>query len=421
MDYLKTLKKSDKKAAKIILAEEKRQAEGLEMIPSENYVSRPVLEALGTVFTNKYSEGYPKKRYYGGNQIVDRIELLAQERAKKLFGVRFANVQPYSGSPANHAVYFALCKSGDVTMGMDLACGGHITHGLKVNFSGIYYRPVYYTVDKKTSLIDYDEVKRVVKKHRPKLIWAGATAYPRLFDWKKFAQIARSVDAYLACDIAHYAGLVAGGAYLSPVKYADVVTTTTHKTLRGPRGAMIMTNDEEIAKKINKAVFPGLQGGPHNHQTAAIAVSLKEASKASFKRYAHQIVKNCKALAKELKKYGFNLVTGGTDNHLILIDLRNKKVSGKEVQEAMENVGISLNKNSIPYDPNPPFRPSGIRLGTPALTSQGMKKKEMKVVADLMNETVEAIGKKRDKKRLKAVKKKVVAFARQFPVPGLDK
>jgi len=421
MDYLKTLKKSDKKAAKIILAEEKRQAEGLEMIPSENYVSRPVLEALGTVFTNKYSEGYPKKRYYGGNQIVDRIELLAQERAKKLFGVRFANVQPYSGSPANHAVYFALCKSGDVTMGMDLACGGHITHGLKVNFSGIYYRPVYYTVDKKTSLIDYDEVKRVVKKHRPKLIWAGATAYPRLFDWKKFAQIARSVDAYLACDIAHYAGLVAGGAYLSPVKYADVVTTTTHKTLRGPRGAMIMTNDEEIAKKINKAVFPGLQGGPHNHQTAAIAVSLKEASKASFKRYAHQIVKNCKALAKELKKYGFNLVTGGTDNHLILIDLRNKKVSGKEVQEAMENVGISLNKNSIPYDPNPPFRPSGIRLGTPALTSQGMKKKEMKVVADLMNETVEAIGKKGDKKRLKAVKKKVVAFARQFPVPGLDK
>ena len=421
MDYLKALKKSDKKAAEIILAEEKRQAEGLEMIPSENYVSRSVLEALGTVFTNKYSEGYPKKRYYGGNQVVDKIEILAQERAKKLFGVKFANVQPYSGSPANHAVYFALLKPGDVMMGMDLACGGHITHGLKVNFSGIYYKPVYYTVDKETSLIDHHEVEKLVKKHCPKLIWAGATAYPRLFDWKKFAEIARSVNAYLACDIAHYAGLVAGNAYPSPVKYADVITTTTHKTLRGPRGAIIMTNDEEIFTKINKAVFPGLQGGPHNHQTAAIAVSLKEAKKASFKEYAHQIVKNCKVLAKELKKYGFNLVTGGTDNHLILIDLRNKKVGGKEVQEAMEKVGISLNKNSIPYDPSSPFRPSGIRLGTPALTSQGMKEKEMKAVADLMNETVETIGRRGEGKKLEAIKKKVVKFCCQFPIPGLDK
>ena len=419
MNYLKALKKSDKKAAKIILAEEKRQAEGLEMIPSENYVSRPVLEALGTVFTNKYSEGYPQKRYYGGNQIVDEIEILAQERAKKLFGVKFVNVQPYSGSPANHAVYFALCQPGDTTMGMDLACGGHITHGLKVNFSGIYYQPVYYPVDKKSNLINYEVVEKLAKKHRPKLIWAGATAYPRLFNWKKFAKIAHSAGAYLACDIAHYAGLVAGGAYPSPVKYADVITTTTHKTLRGPRGAMIMTNNEEIFKKINKAVFPGLQGGPHNHQTAAIAVSLKEASKVSFKKYAHQVVKNCKVLAKELKKYGFNLVTGGTDNHLILIDLRNKKVAGKEVQEAMETVGISLNKNSIPYDPASPFRPSGIRLGTPALTSQGMKEKEMKVVANLMNEVVEAIGKRGERKKLKAIHKKVIKFCRQFPIPGL--
>lgn len=417
MDYLRTLKKSDKKVASIILAEEKRQAEGLEMIPSENYVSRLVLEALGSVGTNKYSEGYPHKRYYGGNQIIDQMEILCQERAKKLFGVRFANVQPYSGSPANHAVYFALCKPGDVTMGMDLACGGHITHGLKVNFSGIYYQPVYYTVDRQTSLIDHDEVARLVKKYRPKLIWAGATAYPRLFDWKKFAEIARSVKAYLACDIAHYAGLVAGGAYPSPVKYADVVTTTTHKTLRGPRGAMIMTNDQEIFKKINKAVFPGLQGGPHNHQTAAIAVSLKEASKASFKKYAHQIVDNCKALAKALLAYDFNLVTNGTDNHLILIDLRNKGVGGKKVQEAMETVGISLNKNSIPYDPNPPYNPSGIRLGTPALTSQGMGKQEMRVVASLLNETVEAIGKRGEKKRLKEIKKKVIKFCCQFPPP----
>lgn len=417
MDYLKTLKKSDKKAGQIILAEEKRQAEGLEMIPSENYVSRAVLEALGSVGTNKYSEGYPKKRYYGGNQIIDEMELLAQERAKKLFGVKFANVQPYSGSPANHAVYFALCQPGDVTMGMDLACGGHITHGLRVNFSGIYYRPVYYRVDKKTSLIDYNEVEKVVKKYRPKLIWAGATAYPRLFDWKKFSQIAHSVGAYLACDIAHYAGLVAGGAYPSPVGYADVITTTTHKTLRGPRGAMIMTNNEEIAKKIDKAVFPGLQGGPHNHQTAAIAVCLKEASKAGFKKYAHQIVKNCQALAKALLAYNFDLVTGGTDNHLLLIDLRNKKVGGKEVQGAMETVGISLNKNSIPYDSNPPYNPSGIRLGTPALTSQGMREKEMKEVAFLINEVVEAIGEKGEKKRFKQIKKKVVALARQFPPP----
>jgi len=399
------------------LAEEKRQAEGLEMIPSENYVSRAVLEALGSVGTNKYSEGYPKKRYYGGNQIIDEMELLAQERAKKLFGVKFANVQPYSGSPANHAVYFALCQPGDVTMGMDLACGGHITHGLRVNFSGIYYRPVYYRVDKKTSLIDYNEVEKVVKKYRPKLIWAGATAYPRLFDWKKFSQIAHSVGAYLACDIAHYAGLVAGGAYPSPVGYADVITTTTHKTLRGPRGAMIMTNNEEIAKKIDKAVFPGLQGGPHNHQTAAIAVCLKEASKAGFKKYAHQIVKNCQALAKALLAYNFDLVTGGTDNHLLLIDLRNKKVGGKEVQGAMETVGISLNKNSIPYDSNPPYNPSGIRLGTPALTSQGMREKEMKEVAFLINEVVEAIGEKGEKKRFKQIKKKVVALARQFPPP----
>ena len=399
------------------MAEEKRQAEGLEMIPSENYVSRAVLEALGSVGTNKYSEGYPKKRYYGGNQIIDEMELLAQERAKKLFGVKFANVQPYSGSPANHAVYFALCQPGDVTMGMDLACGGHITHGLRVNFSGIYYRPVYYRVDKKTSLIDYNEVEKVVKKYRPKLIWAGATAYPRLFDWKKFSQIAHSVGAYLACDIAHYAGLVAGGAYPSPVGYADVITTTTHKTLRGPRGAMIMTNNEEIAKKIDKAVFPGLQGGPHNHQTAAIAVCLKEASKAGFKKYAHQIVKNCQALAKALLAYNFDLVTGGTDNHLLLIDLRNKKVGGKEVQGAMETVGISLNKNSIPYDSNPPYNPSGIRLGTPALTSQGMREKEMKEVAFLINEVVEAIGEKGEKKRFKQIKKNVVALARQFPPP----
>lgn len=420
------LKKTDLQVAKLIQKERKRQETSLEMIPSENHTSSAVREALGSVLTDKYAEGYPKKRYYAGLEFYDKIEALCQERAKKLFKVPYANVQPYSGSPANQAVYFALLEPGnpwagsgqDTVMGMSLPHGGHLTHGWKVNFSGKLYKSIQYTVDKKTNLLNYLEIEKLAKKSKPKLIWVGATAYPRIFDWKKLGKIADSVKAYLAADIAHIAGLIVADVHPSPVPYVHIVTTTTHKTLRGPRGGMIMVTrkglkkDKELSSKIDKAVFPGLQGGPHENNIAAIAVCLKEASKPAFKRYGRQIVKNCKALASELLKYGFNLITKGTDNHLILIDLRNKGISGKEAQNRLEKAGITVNKNTIPFDPNPPFNPSGIRLGTPAITTRAMKEKEMKKIAAWISEVIS------NPKSCQKTRKEVKNLCKKFPLPN---
>ena len=411
------MKKTDPKIAKLIESEKERQKTSLEMIPSENHTSPSVREALGSLLTDKYAEGYPGKRYYAGLEFYDKIETLCQERAKKLFGAVHANCQPYSGSPANLAVYFAVCDPGDTIMGMHLSHGGHLTHGWKVNFSAKYYNSVQYTVDEETQLLDYEEMAKLAKRHKPKLIWIGATAYPRVFNWRKLGEIADSVNAYLASDISHIAGLVAGKAHPSPVPYVHIVTTTTHKTLRGPRGGLIMVTkkglrkDEKLAKKIDKAVFPGLQGGPHENSIAAIAVCLKEASSPGFKRYANQIVKNCKALAEELLKHGFNLVTGGTDNHLILIDLRTKGISGKEAQHRLEKAGITVNKNAIPFDPNPPFDPSGLRMGTPAITTRGMKEKEMRKIASWISEVIS------DKKKIPKVRQEIKGLCKKFPLP----
>ncbi len=411
------LKKVDEQIAKLIDKEIERQKTSLEMIPSENHTSSAVREALGSVLTDKYAEGYPKKRYYAGLEYYDKIEDICRQRAKKLFKVAHVNVQPYSGSPANQAVYFALCKPGDTIMGMSLPQGGHLTHGWKVSFSGKYFKSVQYGVDKKTSLINYDKVEKIAKKAKPKLIWVGATAYPRIFDWKKFTKIADSVNAYLASDIAHIAGLIVAGVHPSPVPHVHIVTTTTHKTLRGPRGGIIMVTrkglkkDSELAQKIDKAVFPGLQGGPHENNIAAIAVCLKEASSSGFKKYGRQIVKNCKTLASELLKHGFDLVTKGTDNHLILIDLRNKGISGKEAQNRLEKAGITVNKNTIPYDPNPPFNPSGIRLGTPAITTRGMKEKEMRKIASWVSEVIS------NSKPCSEIRQEIKKLCQKFPLP----
>lgn len=417
---MKDLKQTDPQIFKLIQAEEKRQKEGLVLIPSENYASLAVREASGSVLTNKYSEGYPGKRYYSGNQFIDEVEILAQERAKKLFNVPHTNVQPYSGSPANQAVYLALCQPGETIMGMVLTEGGHLTHGHKVNFSGKLYRAVQYGVNPKTGLIDYKKVAELARQEKPKIIWTGATAYPRLFDWKKFGEIADEVGAYHAADIAHYAGLIVAGAYPSPVPYAHIITTTTHKTLRGPRGAMIMVTkkglekDPDLAQKIDRAVFPGLQGGPHDQTTAAIAVCLKEASLPSFKKYAWQIIKNAQVLAEELAKSGFDLVSGGTDSHLILIDLTNKGVTGRQAQDALEQTGIYVNKNTIPGETRSPFNPSGIRLGTPAVTTRGMKEAEMRRIAQWILEVISNIG---NPKVIARVGLKVRQFAQKFPVP----
>jgi len=382
----------DKKIADLIKKEAKRQQETLTLIPSENFTSPDVIKALGSPLTNKYSEGYPGKRYYGGNAVIDEIENLARDRARKVFrlGAHWhVNVQPYSGSPANMAVYYALLNPGEKIMGMSLPFGGHLTHGWKVNFSAKFYQSVQYTLGR-DGFIDFKEVEAIAKKEKPQIIVAGATAYPRVFDFKKFGKIAHDVGAYFLTDISHIAGLVAAGAHPSPFPYADAVMTTTHKTLRGPRGAMIFANKEskiaaekkiDIASAIDKAVFPGLQGGPHDNQTAAIAVALFEAATPAFKKYGHQIVKNAKALARELTRLGFRLVSGGTDNHLILIDLTNLGISGREGQDRLEASGIIVNRNTIPYDTRSPFDPSGIRLGTPALTTRGMKEKEMKMLA----------------------------------------
>lgn len=421
------LSKTDPKIEKLIGQELQRQKDTLQMIPSENYASPSVLEALGSVLTNKYSEGYPGKRYYGGNEFIDEIENLARERAKKLFGVTHANVQPYSGSPANQAVCFALLEPKDKIMGLHLSYGGHLTHGWKVNFSGRYYEAVQY-VTGKDGFLDYDALEAQVKKEKPKLLFAGATAYPRIFDWKKLSEIAKSVGAYLVADISHIAGLVVAGEHPSPAGIADVITTTTHKTLRGPRGAMILCNGvkseptrepPEKSRKylptlIDRAVFPGLQGGPHNHQTAAIAVALKEAATPEFKKYGQQVVSNAKALAKRLLEDGFKLVTGGTDNHLILIDLQNKNITGAEAERALSAAGIATNKNSIPNDPRKPFDPSGLRIGTPALTTRGMNAKDMEQIADWINEVIE----KKDDETCKKIRGQVKELTKKYPIYG---
>src|SRR6267143_5457594 len=361
----------DPEVAALVEDELARQSGTICLIPSENYVSRAVLEALGSVFTNKYSEGYAGRRYYEGQQVVDRLEPLAIERAMRLFGAEHANVQPYSGSPANLAVYLAFCQPGDPVMGMALPMGGHLTHGWDVSLTGRWFRPVRYGVRPETGRVDLDEVRDLALRERPKLIFCGGTAIPRTIDFPGFAAVAAEVDAILVADIAHVAGLVAGGVHPSPVGHAPVISTTTHKTLRGPRGAMILCT-EEHGKKIDSAILPGLQGGPHNHTTAAIAVALKEAAQPEFKTYAHQIVANAKALAEGLVARGFDLVSGGTDNHLILIDLQNKGIRGKPAAKALDRAALELNFNAVPFDPHKPGNPSGLRIGTPAVTSRGM-------------------------------------------------
>lgn len=409
---------ADGEVGEIFKKEQRRQVEGLELIPSENYVSKNVLEALGSIFTNKYSEGYPKKRYYGGNQFIDEAEILTINRAKKLFKTNYhVNVQPYSGSPANIAVYFGLLNFGDKIMGMNLSQGGHLTHGHKVNFSGRAYKVVQYGVKKSDERLDYKEIERIALKEKPKLIICGATAYPREIDFKKFAKVAKKTKAILMADISHIAGLIVAGVHNSPFGYADVVTTTTHKTLRGPRSAVIFCK-KQYAQDIDRAVFPGLQGGPHDHVTLAKAVAFGEALKPSFKVYGRQIVKNAQALAEVLTKGGLRVVSGGTDNHLLLVDLTPLDVVGKQAEKWLEDVNISVNKNTIPYDTRSPFDPSGIRLGTPAITSRGMKENDMKKVGEYIVRTIKSGG---DEKELGKIKKEVIVFSKKFPVPGITK
>ncbi len=377
------LAQRDPQVAAAIDAELTRERDGLELIASENVVSEAVMMAVGSVLTNKYAEGYPSKRYYGGCHCVDVVENIAIERACKLFGAQFANVQPHSGSQANTAVYIALLQAGDTVMGMSLAHGGHLTHGSPVNLSGLYYNFVSYGVEDDTHTIDYDKLEAQAREVQPKLIVAGASAYPRVIDFARLAEIAHSVGAYLMVDMAHIAGLVAAGEHPSPVPYADVVTTTTHKTLRGPRGGLILTNNEEIAKKINKAIFPGIQGGPLEHVIAGKAVCFGEALDESFKAYQHQVVLNAKALAEALLAEGFELVSGGTDNHLMLVDLRPMYITGKEMERRLDEVHITVNKNAIPNDPEKPFVTSGVRVGTPAVTTRGLVEEDMKTIAHL--------------------------------------
>ena len=403
------IKKEDKELYDIILKEEKRQKENIELIASENFVSPAVLEAVGSILTNKYAEGYPAARYYGGCQNIDEVENLAIERAKKLFKAEHANVQPHSGSQANMAVYMTILDIGDTVLGMSLSNGGHLTHGSKVNFSGKLYNFVSYGVNDK-GYIDYDDVLKKAKEYKPKLIVAGASAYPRSIDFKKFREIADEVGAYLMVDMAHIAGLVCAGEHMSPVPYADFVTTTTHKTLRGPRSGLILCK-EEYAKKLDKTIFPGMQGGPLEHVIAGKAVCFGEALKPEFKEYAHQIVLNCKALANELLKCGFNLVSGGTDNHLILVDLRNKGITGKDATEWLDNVGITVNKNSVPNDPERPTITSGIRIGTAAVTTRGLKQEDMCILAEAIDLV---LRKSQDEKDLEHARKLVETLRRRY-------
>jgi len=410
------LTSADPQVAELINAESLRQHDSLRMIASENYVSQAVLEATGSVLTNKYSEGYPGKRYYEGQQIIDQLETLAIGRAKALFGVDHANVQPYSGSPANLAAYMAFLMPGDTVMGMSLPMGGHLTHGWGVSATGKWFNPVRYNVSADTGLIDFDEVRDIALRERPKMIFAGGTAIPRTIDFPKFAEIAREIDAVLVADIAHIAGLIAGGAHPSPVGHADVITTTTHKTLRGPRGAMIMSTSERAAA-VDKAVFPGLQGGPHNHTTAGIAVALHEAAQPEFRAYAAQIVANAKALATAMIERGFDLVSGGTDNHLILVDLTSKNIAGKPAAKALDAAGIELNYNTVPYDPRKPFDPSGIRLGTAAFTTRGLTEAQMPQVAAWMDDAITA-GIKEDTDTLGRIAGEVRDMLAAYPMPG---
>ena len=405
----------DPEIAALILEEERREADTLRLIASENYVSRAVLEASGSILTNKYSEGYPRKRYYEGQQSIDPIEELACERVKKLFGVEHVNVQPYSGSPANLAVYLATMQPGDTVLGLGLASGGHLTHGHSVSITGRYFKSIPYGLRASDDRIDLDQVRSLAREHKPKLIFCGTTAYPRELDFAAFSEIAKEVGAVLAADIAHIAGLVLAGVHPSPAGIADIITSTTHKTFRGPRGGMIMCK-KEFAQAIDKAVFPGLQGGPHNHTTAGIAVAAREAMLPSFREYAKQIVVNAKALAEELVGRGFRLITGGTDNHLILIDLTNKNVTGKVAAKALDRAGIVANYNAVPNDPRKPFDPSGLRMGTPAVTSRGMKAPEMKRLANWMDQVVAAPG---DEVLLAHIAAEVKELCRGFPAPGI--
>jgi glycine hydroxymethyltransferase len=409
------LRGTDPEIFDLIEAEERFEYETVRLIPSENYASKAVMEATGSILQNKYSEGYPGKRYYEGQRYIDQIETIVQDRAKALFGAEHANVQPYSGSPANMAVYYALLEPGDTILGMSLPHGGHLTHGWEVNFSARFYRSVQYTVDPKTHLIDYDQVRDLARAERPRIIVAGATAYPRQFDFETLGAIAREVDAYFLADVSHIAGLIVAGAHPDPVPHADAVTTTTHKTLRGPRGAMILSR-EAHAPAIDRAVFPALQGGPHNHTTAAIGVALKEAATPEFREYGQQIVRNAKALAGELLERGFTLVSGGTDNHLVLVDLTSKGVFGKKAAKALDRAGIVCNYNTVPYDPRKPFSPSGIRLGSPAVTSRGMGEGEMRQIAAWMDQVVAA---PEDDQVAERVRNEVRDLCRAFPAPGI--
>ncbi len=440
---MKYLKQTDSEIFHLIKAEQKRQKEVLEMIPSENYASQAVFEALGNELNNKYSEGYPKKRYYQGNAVVDQVEIIAQERAKELFDVPFVNVQALSGSPANYAVYMATLEPGDKIMGLSLSFGGHLTHGAKSTFASRFFTSVPYELGK-NGILDFKAIEELAVKEKPKIIVCGFTAYPRVIDFASFAKIADKVGAYLMADISHIAGLVSSGVHPSPVPYAHIVTTTTHKTLRGPRGALIMVTEKglqknpDLGKKIDSAIIPGMQGGPHDNQTAAIAVALKEANTAKFKKYSAQIVKNSQALAEALLSFGFDLVGGGSDNHLILIDLRNKKVNGRIAALALEKAGIVQNMNGVPFDTMPPLYPSGLRLGTPAITTRGMKERDMKRIAQWMHAAIqEVVGcelpkddKEKRKELLKeytekiaknrnlvAIAREVKAFCIQFPLP----
>jgi glycine hydroxymethyltransferase len=406
------LQKNDPEIFKAVTAELNRQRHKLELIASENFTSLAVMQAQGSILTNKYAEGYPAKRYYGGCENVDVVETLAIERAKKIFGAEHANVQPHSGAQANMAVYFALLQPGDTVLGLNLSHGGHLTHGHPLNFSGKLYKIVAMNVRKDTEEIDYEQAAKLALEHKPKLIFAGASNYSRKFDWKRLREIADSCGAYLACDVAHYAGLIAAGEYPNPVPYADVVTTTTHKTLRGPRGGLILCK-ENLAKAINSAVFPGAQGGPLMHVIAGKAVCFGEALKPEFKIYQHQVVLNAKALAKALMDKGYRLVAGGTDSHVMCIDLRSKGITGKTAEAALDKAGITANKNTIPFDPEKPFVTSGLRIGTPAITTRGMKEKDMLQVADFIDR---AINHNADENYLAAEAKEVEKFLEKFPL-----
>ena len=411
IDSVGFIANTDKELADAMADELKRQKRNLELIASENIVSPAVMAAMGSVLTNKYAEGYPGKRYYGGCEYVDVVETIAIERAKKLFGANFANVQPHSGAQANTAVYFALLQPGDTVLGMSLAHGGHLTHGSPVNISGKYYNFVPYGLNDETGMLDYDEVERLANENKPKLIVAGASAYPRKIDFERLSAIAKSVGAYFMVDMAHIAGLVAAGQHQSPVPYADIVTTTTHKTLRGPRGGMILTNDEELAKKINKAIFPGTQGGPLMHVIAAKAVCFGEALKPEFKEYGKQIVKNAAVLADSLLEKGFDLVSGGTDNHLMLVDLRPFNITGKELETKLDEVYITVNKNAIPNDPQKPAFTSGVRIGTPAVTTRGLKEDDMREIAECIYLTAKDFDNSKEK-----IREKVTAICKKYPL-----